>query len=267
MQESQIEVISQENKETSSDLASSMIVRKRQTEIPFNKDDLSKIEKVLNELVEELSDLEELREVINVVIENEQKSDDYFKEQFLSYFHSFNERTEKLLNKMDNEVIYNETLQDKINNHELKAQVTLLEKELMEERAKIVAFISEMNKTISDTTSEINSKIAELKSVNDVIQDSLNEYKKEFSSFAEENVFGLTRRLELMLKQFVETAQNTITVVQTKSVDFLKQCNDENIDLKSNSFIPKKNKHKDILLYSLSICSIACCLFQVIQSF
>lgn len=206
-------------------------VKQKQELIPYKKENYSTIEKAVIELSEELANLSELRDSIEHSFENKTASDDKFQSEITSYFNSLTRKFEEFNEKFTHEIDYNRELELKIQNNEYKGQIYLLERELNEERATITKTIDEINKVVKENLLTLSDKCRELKSADNLIEESISKFRGDAIAASENEFKALKMQCEKLLQTFTENAQKTLETVKKTSIDFITQCEKENKSL------------------------------------
>ena len=206
-------------------------VKRKQELLPYEKENYSTIEKAIIDLSEELANLSELRDSIEHSFENKSVADDKFQSQVTSYFNLITKKFEEFNDKISHEIDYNRELELKIQNNEYKGQVYLLERELNEERAKITKTIDEINTVVKDNLLTVSDKCRELKSANNIIEESIMKFRGDAIAASENEFKVLKMQCEKMLTTFTENAQKTLETVKKTYIEFITQCERENKSL------------------------------------
>ncbi len=120
------------------------------------------------------------------------------------------------------------TLELKIQNADKKRQIYILERELQEERAKITKTLDEINQTVKENLLIVNDKCRELKSADNLIEESIMKFKNDAFSASENEFKALKTNSENILKSFSEKAKQTLETVKKTSISFITQCEKEN---------------------------------------
>ena len=240
-----------------------------------------KAENFLIGLEEALSDVQDLREITNNLIAAKTSELDNFRDETITKFNALLQSTTELKEKLNAAESYENYLEERVKNGNLTSNVSLLEKQLQKEKAEVSIFISTMTETIKDCTEKITSKIAELKSADEIIKDSIREFKEEtekisgdFASGAESKLNEICKTVlenskneyevlkgqsSEMIKSYTEKCQSHLNTIKAQSIDFLKQCAKENEKLiKSVPGVKdKKLSKKDIIIYAMAVAAIA----------
>ncbi|MDD6655563.1 MAG: hypothetical protein PUE59_11120 [Treponema sp.] len=203
-------------------------VKTKQELLPYEKENYSTIEKAIIELSEELANLSELRDSIEHSFDNKISADDKFQSEITSYFNLITKKFEEFNGKLTHEIDYNRELELKIQNNEYKGQIYLLERELNEERATITKTIDEINKVVKENLLAVSDKCRELKSANNIIEESISKFRGDAIATSENEFKALKIQCEKMLQVFTENAQKTLETVKKTSIDFITQCEKEN---------------------------------------
>lgn len=203
-------------------------VKTKQELLPYEKENYSTIEKAIIELSEELANLSELRDSIEHSFDNKISADDKFQSEITSYFNLITKKFEEFNGKLTHEIDYNRELELKIQNNEYKGQIYLLERELNEERATITKTIDEINKVVKENLLAVSDKCRELKSANNIMEESISKFRGDAIATSENEFKALKIQCEKMLQVFTENAQKTLETVKKTSIDFITQCEKEN---------------------------------------
>lgn len=206
-------------------------VKQKAELLPYEKENYSTIEKAVIELSEELANLSELRDSIEHSFENKNLADDKFQSEVTSYFNLLAKKFEEFNEKFSHEIDYNRELELKIQNNEYKGQIYLLERELNEERATITRTLDEINKLVKDNLLTLSDKCRELKSADNLIEESITKFRGDAIAASENEYKSLKTQSEKMLKTFTDNAQKTLETVKKTSLDFITQCEKENKSL------------------------------------
>lgn len=206
-------------------------VKTKQELLPYEKENYSTIEKAIIELSEELANISELRDAIEHSFENKTATDDKFQTEVTTYFNSLRKQFEEFNEKFAREIDYNRELELKIQNNEYKGQIYLLERELNEERATITKTIDEINKVVKENLLTLSDKCRELKSADNLIEESISKFRGDAIAASENEFKALKMQCEKLLQTFTENAQKTLETVKKTSIDFITQCEKENKNL------------------------------------
>lgn len=206
-------------------------VKQKSELLPYEKENYSTIEKAIIELSEELVNLSELRDSIEHSFENKTIEEDKFQGEVTTYFNLITKKFEEFNEKFTHEIDYNRELELKIQNNEYKGQIYLLERELNEERATITKTLDEINKLIKDNLLTLSDKCRELKSADNLIEESIMKFRGDAIAASENEYKTLKMQCEKMLKAFTDNAQKTLETLKKTSLDFITQCEKENKSL------------------------------------
>lgn len=244
-------------------------------------------EKYLIALAETLDDVQDLKEVANSLITSKNSELEHFRDDTITKFNALIESTEVLKEKLDTAESYENYLEERVKNANLSAEVAALEKQLQKEKMEVSIFIQTMTRTMDTCTAEIHAKITELKSADEIIKDSIKEFKDEtekattsYLNEAEKKIAEVSTTLlanskneyEIlkaqssdMIKAYTEKCQAHLETIKKQSIDFLKQCAAENKKLIES--VPgvksKKLSVKDMIIYGMSVVSIASMIVQM----
>ena len=244
-------------------------------------------EKFLIALAETLDDVQDLKEIANSLITSKNIELEHFRDDTITKFNALIELTTDLKKKLDTAESYENYLEERVKNANLSAEVAALEIQLQKEKAEISIFIQMMTKSMDTCTSEIHAKITELKSADEIIKNSIKEFKDEtekastnYMNEAEKKIAEVSTTLlanskneyEIlktqssdMIKAYTEKCQAHLETIKKQSIDFLKQCAAENKKLIES--VPgvksKKLSVKDMIIYRMSVASIASMVVQI----
>lgn len=244
-------------------------------------------EKFLIGLAETLEDVQDLKEITNSLITSKNSELEHFRDDTITKFNALIESTTDLKEKLDTAESYENYLEERVKNANLSAEVAALEKQLQKEKAEVSIFIQMMTKSMDTCTSEIHAKITELKSADEIIMNSIKEFKEEtekastsYMNEAEKKIAEVSTTLlanskneyEIlktqssdMIKAYTEKCQAHLETIKKQSIDFLKQCAAENKKLIES--VPgvksKKLSVKDMIIYGMSVVAIASMIMQI----
>lgn len=244
-------------------------------------------EKFLIALAETLDDVQDLKEIANSLITSKNSELEHFRDDTITKFNALIESTEVLKEKLDTAESYENYLEERVKNANLSAEVAALEKQLQKEKMEVSIFIQTMTRTMDTCTAEIHAKITELKSADEIIKDSIKEFKDEtekattsYLNEAEKKIAEVSTTLlanskneyEIlkaqssdMIKAYTEKCQAHLETIKKQSIDFLKQCAAENKKLIES--VPgvksKKLSVKDMIIYGMSVVAIASMVVQM----
>lgn len=244
-------------------------------------------EKYLIALAETLDDVQDLKEVANSLITSKNSELEHFRDDTITKFNALIESTTELKEKLDTAESYENYLEERVKNANLSAEVAALEKQLQKEKMEVSIFIQTMTRTMDTCTAEIHAKITELKSADEIIKDSIKEFKDEtekastsYLNEAEKKIAEVSTTLlanskneyEIlkaqssdMIKAYTEKCQAHLETIKKQSIDFLKQCAAENKKLIES--VPgvksKKLSVKDMIIYGMSVVVTASMVVQI----
>lgn len=244
-------------------------------------------EKFLIGLAETLDDVQDLKEVANSLITSKNSELEHFRDDTITKFNALIESTTDLKEKLDTAESYENYLEERVKNANLSAEVAALEKQLQKEKMEVSIFIQSMTRSMDTCTAEIHAKITELKSADEIIKDSIKEFKDEtekastsYMNEAEKKIAEVSTTLltnskneyEIlkaqsadMIKTYTEKCQAHLDTIKKQSIDFLKQCAAENKKLIESvpSVKNKKFSVKDMIIYGMSVAAIASMIVQM----
>lgn len=244
-------------------------------------------EKFLIALAETLDDVQDLKEIANSLITSKNSELEHFRDDTITKFNALIESTTELKKKLDTAESYENYLEERVKNANLSAEVAALEMQLQKEKAEVSIFIQTMTRSMDTCTSEIHAKITELKSADEIIKNSIKDFKEEtekastnYMNEAEKKIAEVSTTLlanskneyEIlktqssdMIKAYTEKCQAHLETVKKQSIDFLKQCAAENKKLIES--VPgvksKKLSVKDMIIYGMSVAAIASMVVQI----
>ena len=238
-------------------------------------------------LAQTLNDVQDLKEIVNTLIDSKNTELDRFRDETITKFNALIDSTSSLKEKIDIAGTYEKYLEERIKNGNLASEVALLETQLQKEKAEISLFIREVTNKIDNCVIGIGNKIDELQSADDIIKNSIAEFKEEtekvsssYTESADQKLAEISKQLlanskneyeilkgqaDGMIKSYTEKCQVHLETVKKQSIDFLKQCELENKKLIESvpSVKDKKFNKKDFIVYSLALTSFACMLAQL----
>lgn len=244
-------------------------------------------EKYLIALAETLDDVQDLKEVANSLITSKNSELEHFRDDTITKFNALIESTTELKEKLDTAESYENYLEERVKNANLSAEVAALEKQLQKEKMEVSIFIQTMTRTMDTCIAEIHAKITELKSADEIIKDSIKEFKDEtekastsYLNEAEKKIAEVSttflanskNEYEIlkaqssdMIKAYTEKCQAHLETIKKQSIDFLKQCAAENKKLIES--VPgvksKKLSVKDMIIYGMSVVATASMVVQI----
>jgi len=238
-------------------------------------------------LAQTLNDVQDLKEIVNTLIDSKNTELDRFRDETITKFNALIDSTSSLKEKIDIAGTYEKYLEERIKNGNLASEVALLETQLQKEKAEISLFIREVTNKIDNCVIGIGNKIDELQSADDIIKKSIAEFKEEtekvsssYTESADQKLAEISKQLlanskneyeilkgqaDGMIKAYTEKCQVHLETVKKQSIDFLKQCELENKKLIESvpSVKDKKFNKKDFIVYSLALTSFVCMLAQL----
>ena len=268
--------------------------------------DRTKAENFLMILTECTKDIEELREITDKLIADKRFALDSFQNTTLEKFNALIDSTKELSNKINATESYENYLQEQIKNADMTKQNRMLDQQLQKERAEQSSFrinVENILKNQSDLlTSELDNirkRVDDLKVENEIIENHLSKYterletvyqqysekyetsvrdiKALFDTKLEEASDSLVNGTTVqqnnlkanandLIKEFAEKCQKNIEIIKNQSLDFLKQCQEQNKKLieKVPEVKSKKITKKDLIYYLVAATCIASFIAQVI---
>lgn len=268
--------------------------------------DRTKAENFLMILAESTKDIEELREVTDKLIADKRFALDSFQNTTLEKFNALIDSTKELSKKINATESYENYLQEQIKNADMTKQNRMLDQQLQKERAEQSSFrinVENILKNLNDLlTSELDNmrkRVDDLKVENEIIENHLSKYTEsletvyqQYSEKYENSVRdikalfdtkleeasdsllngttvqqnNLKAKANDLIKEFTEKCQKDIEIIKNQSLDFLKQCQEQNKKLieKVPEVKSKKITKKDLIYYLVAAICIASFIAQVI---
>ena len=268
--------------------------------------DRTKAENFLIVLAESTKDIEELRELTDKLISDKKFALDNFQNITLEKFNALIDSTRELSEKINATESYESYLQEQIDNAELTKQNRMLDQQLQKERAeqgvfriKIENLLKEQDELLTAELENIRKRVDNLKSEDEIIEKHLSDYTEKleniYKEFNDKYTVSVNEMKELfeekleeasssfingsnvqqnnlkakandILKEFTEKCQKDIEIIKNQSLDFLKQCQEQNKKLidKVPEVKSKKITKKDLIYYLVAATCIASFIAQVI---
>ncbi len=166
-------------------------------------------------------------------------------ENVMQFFKSLKASSEELLFKLNHEIEYTRTLEEKLKRKNVEYDNLQLKKALLEEQGKmtialesfqknidetlnsITASFTSMDKTITDNCNLMQQKADEIRNLKDEIDDIIVDYNKDLNK-------GATNQYTLLkndCKEVLENCNNRVGEIKENVLSFLKTCNEQNLEL------------------------------------
>ena len=240
-------------------------------------EEINKIEN--NELIEEIHgkivSLEEQMSLSNEVLLKNIDS-------LNTFYAGFSAKTDEVINHLNKEVLYTRSLESQIAQKKSEFESLELKKALEDDRAKFSLSLDQMEKdlkeglqridnftnqsfeTIKSEIASFDSRIDELKKIDDTITKCIEKYRKDMTDSSIREFQILKGESENLLKE----SKIKIEALTKEVIDFLKSCQKQNQELIKK--IPKQSNKvclKDVLIYILTGTSFIGMITQMIMLF
>ena len=249
--------------------------------------DRTKAENFLIAIAECLENVQAQKEIVDKLVEVQQGGLENFKKDTITKFNAIVEATTDLKEKIVVAGNYQDYLAEQVKNANLQKDVVMLQQQLDKEKAEISQFLIKVDSFLTLKISELETKVNELRNADDIIENNIKKFKEELKSEATKHVdsidnivetsanslvdgaknqmAGLKAECNEMLKKYTEKCQSHLETVKKQSIDFLKQCENENKKLieKVPAVANSKISKKDIVIYAMAGVSIASLLVQM----
>ena len=227
-----------------------------------DSDKLSRIESVLDQISAKLGDEDENRAGY---------------ENMLDFFKSLKASGEEILFKLNHEIEYTRTLEEKLKRKNVEYDNLQLKKALLEEQGKmtialenfqgkidetlasITASFNSMDKTTADNCSSMQQKADEIRSLKDEIDKLITDYNKDLDKCATDQF----KLLKNDCKTVLEDCNERVEEIKSNVLTFLKTCNQQNLELIKK--IPEQKRKfcwLDAVVYAM--CGV-CIIGMVVQ--
>lgn len=217
---------------------------------------------LLMKLAGNISELLELKPILEAILEDKHSSSEKEKLEILDCLNTVRTDFNTLKEKLDCEVDYTRELTTQAQNYEYKKNNAMLHNSLIATENQINNFTKTLTEFVEEKITAIEETVSNLQTVEDAVDQSIARFNKIASSNAENEYNALKKQSEDLLKSFTRKCQEDMEIMKKKSLDFLKECEKENKEIISK--IPKVNNNKysmkDYLLFG--ICAVTI-LFQV----
>lgn len=199
-----------------------------------------------------------------------------------TFYAGFSAKTDEVINHLNKEVLYTRSLESKIAQKKSEFESLELKKALDDDRAKFSLSLDQMEKdlkeglqridnftnqsfeTIKSQIASFDSRIDELKKIDDTITKCIEKYRKDMTDSSTREFQILKGESENLLKE----SKIKIEALTKEVIDFLKSCQKKNQELIKK--IPKQSNKvclKDVLIYILTGTSFIGMIIQMIMLF
>lgn len=226
----------------------------------------------LQALADSLSEIDSFKEYISNNLTMKMRDIENFENTTISLFNSLVETASELKQKIEVAGNYENYLEERIKNANLSKEISLLELQLNKEKAEITLTLKEITETVKKSVFSIESKTSELKSANNIIEENIQNFSSKTGDFFSDYVKKAETELEdignhliaisenqqnllkmnceQFLKNYTEKCSNYLETMKTQSLNFLKECEDENKKLiKKVPYMGTKISKKDFIIY------------------
>ena len=249
--------------------------------------DRTKAEDFLIALAECLENVQTQKEMVDKLVEVQQGGLENFKKDTITKFNAIIEATTDLKDKIVVAGNYQDYLAEQVKNANLQKDVVMLQQQLDKEKAEISQFLIKVDSFLTLKINDIVEKVRELNNADEIIENNIKKFKEELKietakhvasadnivetssnsliDGAKNQMAGFRAECNEMLKKFTEKCQAHLETVKKQSIDFLKQCENENKKLieKVPAVANSKISKKDIVIYAMAGVSIASLLVQM----
>ena len=176
-------------------------------------------------------------------------------------FNSLKSKTETMIHKLDNEVDYTRSLEEKLKRKSVELDNIQLKKALLEEQGKssITNSFTSMDKNISENCEQLQEKAKVITDLRDQIDDIIVDYNKNLYKGANDQYTLLKNDCKTVL----EDCNNRVGEIKDNVLTFLKTCNQQNLELIKK--IPEQKRKfcwLDVVVYAM--CGV-CIVGMVVQ--
>lgn len=192
-------------------------------------------------------------------------------------FNSLKAKTETMIHKLDNEVDYTRSLEEKLKRKSVELDNIQLKKALLEEQGKISLALEDfqkkmddtlgsitnsfasMDKNISENCEQLQEKAKVITDLRDQIDDIIVDYNKNLYKGANDQYTLLKNDCKTVL----EDCNNRVGEIKDNVLTFLKTCNQQNLELIKK--IPEQKRKfcwLDVVVYAM--CGV-CIVGMVVQ--
>ena len=250
--------------------------------------DRTKAENFLIALAECLENVQTQKEMVDKLVEVQQGGLENFKKDTITKFNAIIEATTDLKDKIVVAGNYQDYLAEQVKNANLQKDVVMLQQQLDKEKAEISQFLIKVDSFLTLRIGVLETKVNELRNADEIIENNIKKFKEELKQEtakhvasaenivetssnslvegAKNQMAGLRAECNEMLKKYTEKCQAHLETVKKQSIDFLKQCENENKKLieKVPAVANTKISKKDLVIYVMAGVSIASLLVQML---
>lgn len=249
--------------------------------------DRTKAENFLIALAECLENVQTQKEMVDKLVEVQQGGLENFKKDTITKFNAIIEATTDLKDKIVVAGNYQDYLAEQVKNANLQKDVVMLQQQLDKEKAEISQFLIKVDSFLTLRIGVLETKVNELRNADEIIENNIKKFKEELKQEtakhvasaeniveissnslvegAKNQMTGLRAECNEMLKKYTEKCQSHLETVKKQSIDFLKQCENENKKLieKVPAVANSKISKKDLVIYVMAGVSVASLLMQM----
>lgn len=200
-------------------------------------------------------------------------------ETMMQSFNSLKAKTESMIHKLDNEVDYTRSLEEKLKRKSVELDNIQLKKALLEEQGRITLVLDDlqkkvdetlgsitnsftsMDKNISDNCAQLQQKADAIKDLKTQIDDIIVDYNKNLCNGAN-NQYTL---LKNDCKNVLTDCNDRVGEIKDSVLNFLKTCNQQNLELIKK--IPEQKRKfcwLDAVVYAMCGVCIAGMIVQMV---
>ena len=234
-----------------------------------------------------VGDIEEQKALVDRLIESKNGELEHFQSDTIKKFNALIESTQALSEKIRATESYENYLEGQVRNANLSKEVAMMEQQLQKEKAEVSLFIRDITNTVTAKLGDMAATVDALKSADNIIEEKITQFKDDMASestryeksaeakldevgthiqsAAESQIAGMRAGCESMLRSYTDRCREHLETVKKQSIDFLKQCEEENKKLieKVPAVANAKFSKKDIAIYLMAGVSIASLLVQM----
>lgn len=248
--------------------------------MPENKPEASKPKEesalsILNEIRTKLNGLDELKNHLESQLKDMQEENKAHSGQFTKLYNSLSQKADKISDRLSDEFNYRDNLQAQIEKRKAEIDSLELKQALADAHANIDASVETVKRDLKIGLDKINkqedgfaeilkSHLKEMKGIDGIVDEKLNEFRKDMTAANDREYKNLGSRCEAYLKE----CNNRISEIKEHSLNFLNQCQKQNeaIIEKIPEQKAKFNK-KDLIVYVIAgLCTVSL-IIQIIMSF
>lgn len=234
----------------------------------------TKAEDFLMVLEETLAKVQLQKENIDKLLSAyEKRNEDFEKYQskIISVFDTVTDRLRSLQVEIDKSGSYENYLEERVKNSDLTKSVTMLERQLQNEKVEFMTFIHTAEQKINYLKNADEILVSATKDFVETVEGSkqsfigaadakLDEISKEMGESTKAQVDYMRGKADEMLKKYTEKCQQHLDTLKKDSIDFLTRCSEQNEKLVKNVPAVKGNRYgwKDKML--VAMCFVTLCL-------